>query len=455
MFYRSGRSRHTRGQSLLLVTFAMVPMLGMLGLVTDLGYMHFVKKSAQAAADAAALAAVYRFNRTIYGSSMDCSAFGWMCHGSAYTCPGNIVNASDPVQAACVYAGLNGFSTANAKQTVTVSSGVSSTIPTSSAANNGGWWVTVRVTQTVPQLFSVITGNTTGLVAARASAAVQPSLACVYALDPSAPQSYYQNGNTQFLSGCGIYINSSSSTAMLGNGGAVVSAPFINVAGGTSWQGTMTPNPDTGVSAVNDPLIGLKPPSSCSSTGGCDIAGCKNNSNGLTVNSDMTLTPGVYCGGIHVKSGTATLSSGNYILVGGGISTQDSNSHIRGSGVLLYNTYSSSNSYTSISFSANSDVQISAPLSGTYAGILVMEDRTCCSSTMPTDSFQGGATSFFEGVIYCPSALVQFAGNVSMSIAHYTVVVARRFAVQGTSTMNNDYTRLVGGNPIKNVGLVE
>jgi len=242
---------------------------------------------------------------------------------------------------------------------------------------------------------------------------------------------------------------------MLANGGATVSAPFINVVGGVSWQGTMTPPANTGAAGVQDPLPKLPIPSTCSSSGGCDAAGCKNNSNGLTVNSDTNLSPGVYCGGIKVKSGTVTFSSGNYILVGGGISTQDSNSHVRGSGVMIYNTYSASNTYTPISFNANSDIEIGAATSGTYAGILVMQDRTCCANTIPIESFQGGSTSFFEGVIYSPASLVQFAGNGSLSIAHYTIVIARRFAVQGSSTMNNDYSKLVGGSPIKNVGLVE
>jgi hypothetical protein len=433
----------------------MVPMIGMLGLVSDLGYMHYLKKSAQTAADAAALAAVYRFNKTIYGIGMDCSAAGWMCHSTAWSCPSNTTTASNPVQAACEYAGLNGFSSGTRNQSVTIVSGVSSSIPTATAVNNGGWWITVRVSQTVTQLFSAILGNTTGEVAARASAAVQPSLACVYALDPSAAQSYYQNGNTNFTSACGIYVDSSAAGAMLGNGGATAIAPFINVVGTVSWQGTISPTPDTGVSPVPDPLASLLPPSSCSSAGGCDLAGCKKNSNALIINADKTLSSGVYCGGIQVKNATVTFSAGNYILVGGGISTQDSNSHIRGTGALFYNTYDSGNTYAPINFNANSDVQISAPTSGTYAGVLVMEDRTCCSSTLPTDSFQGGSASFFEGVLYCPKSLVQFAGNASLSLAHYTIVVARRFAVQGTSTMNNDFSRLVGGNPIKTVALVE
>jgi hypothetical protein len=50
---------------------------------------------------------------------------------------------------------------------------------------------------------------------------------------------------------------------------------------------------------------------------------------------------------------------------------------------------------------------------------------------------------------------VKFAGNPSLSISHYTIVIARRFAVQGTGTMNNDFSHLASGNPLKHVGLVE
>lgn len=444
-----------QGQALLLVTFAMIPMFAMLGLVTDVGYMQYLKGSAQSAADAAALAAVYRYNRTVYGSAMDCSASSWMCHETPWPCPAAIEHATNPAEAACLYAKKNGFSTANSRQSVTIVSGVSSAIPTSTAVNNGGWWITVRVTQTVPQLFSAVMGKTSGLVAARATTSVQPSLACVYALDPAAAQSYYQNGNTNFLSACGIYVNSSASPAMQGVGGAIVSAPFINVVGGVDWQGTMTPTASTGATSVADPLAAMPPPSQCSSTGGCAPAGCSTHAKALVINSDTTLSPGVYCAGIKVKNATVTFSAGTYILVGGGLSTQDSNSHVRGSGVLFYNSYDSANSYSPIDFNANSDVQISAATSGSNAGILYAQDRTCCDTAIPTDSFQGGADSYFEGVLYSPRSLVQFAGNASLSIAHYTVVVARQFAVQGSSAMNNDYSHLVGGNPIKSVGLVE
>jgi hypothetical protein len=299
-------------------------------------------------------------------------------------------------------------------------------------------------------------GNTTGTIAARASAVIQPGMGCVYALDPTAQGAFYQNGSTTFSSQCAVYVNSNNtSAAMLGNGGAVLQASQINVVGGVSWQGTISPQPSTGVPPVDDPLAWMQPPAVCGAATGCDAADCSAHPKTTVVNGNTTLQPGVYCGGIAVKSGTATLASGQYILVGGGITTQDTNSIVVGDGVFFYNTYSSSQAYGPIGFSANSSAQLGAPTSGYYAGILMMQDRGCCSSNMPTESFQGGATSYFNGVIYEPRSLVQFAGNASLNLANYTIVVARQFAVQGSGTMNNDFTKVTGGNPIKQVGLVE
>src|SRR2546423_4359623 len=99
MFHRFCSQKRRRGQALLLVTFVLAPMIGFIGLVTDLGYMHYLQKSAQAAADSAALAAVYRFNRTLGGSSFTCST-AWMCNQPALTCPASLTTSSNPVETA-------------------------------------------------------------------------------------------------------------------------------------------------------------------------------------------------------------------------------------------------------------------------------------------------------------------------------------------------------------------
>jgi Flp pilus assembly protein TadG len=462
--------RKRRGQVILLVTFALVPLVGMVGLVTDIGYMRYVQRSAQKAADAAVLAAVSSYKAGNTGSVYSCgsgsTAPSWVCNNpTPFTCPGALTNASNPVEDACLYAQSNGFNpVAGSGQTVTISSdsnpSTARPIPTAPGVNNGTWWITARVAQKVPSLFSAVLGYANGLVVARASAAIQPGIACVYALDPSAQGAYSQNGNTTFNANCGIYVDSNNaSAAMLGNGGATINASSINVVGGVSWQGTINPTPVTGVAPFPDPLNSLPTPSPCDSVTGCDSANCPNNSKPFVVSSDTTLSAGIYCGGIYVKNGTATLGPGRYILVGGGIGTQDTNSIIVGSNVFIYNTYDKKNSFAPISFVANSSVQLSAPDNDPpYSGILYFEDRGCCSS-MQTDSFQGGSASYFQGTIYAQSSLVQFAGNpavgVTSSTAKYTVVVARQFSLQGTSSMANDFSNVAGGNPIKVVALVE
>jgi len=454
-----------------MLTFALIPMAGVVGLVTDVGYMHYVQRSAQKAADAAVLAAVSNYNATQTGMVYTCGtgsiAPSWVCNSpTPYSCPGALTSVNSPVDEACLYAQQNGFNpTAGSSQSVTITSGAgassSNPIPTAPGINNGTWWITARVTQKVPNFFSAVLGNTSGLVAARASAAIVPTLACVYALDPSAADTYYQNGSTTFNANCGIWVNSNNvNAAMVGKGGAAINASSINVVGGVSWSGTISPTPNTGVAPFPDPLRFLAPPSPCDPTSGCDGASCPNNSKGTVITSDTTLTAGTYCGGIFVKSGTATFAPGNYILVGGGLGTQDTNSIVVGSGVFFYNTYDKHNAFAPISFAANSSVQLSAPDNDPpYSGILYFEDRGCCS-TMQTDSFQGGSNSYFQGTIYAAPSQVQFAGNPALSVtnpvtAKYTIVIARQYSLQGTSNMGNDFSNVAGGNPIKVVALIE
>src|SRR5262249_43821122 len=53
------RSQRTSGQSLLLATVSLSVIFGMIGLTVDLGWAYYRREAAQAAADAAVLAAVH------------------------------------------------------------------------------------------------------------------------------------------------------------------------------------------------------------------------------------------------------------------------------------------------------------------------------------------------------------------------------------------------------------
>ncbi len=156
--------RGRRGQALLLVTLSLFAMCGLLGLAVDLGWSYFVKKSAQDAADSAAQAAAY----------------------SALASVGYVTNSgySDYSTTGLLYAQQNGFTPGGngGRQNVTftnpgtVTRQDGTTVP--NCSTNLGlvgcveYSVTVRTAEAIPQLFSAVLGNLTGLSSARATAAI-------------------------------------------------------------------------------------------------------------------------------------------------------------------------------------------------------------------------------------------------------------------------------------------
>lgn len=170
------------GQVIIMVTLALIVLCGMMGLAVDLGWSYFVEKSAQAAADAAALAAV----KTAMEGATGIDAY--TCAGPSSACvsppaPCSAV-AGTNLESACIYAARHGFSSDDPRQNVLVEASDANTPPTVLGCNpqvshpptapcvDVFYWVTVRVSQSIPQLFSAVLGNSTGMVSARATAAV-------------------------------------------------------------------------------------------------------------------------------------------------------------------------------------------------------------------------------------------------------------------------------------------
>ena len=98
---QSRRCSRRSGQVLLMVTFALIPMFGILGLVTDFGYMHFVKMSAQTAAEAAAQAAIISYHETVGGSNPVCGTGGVVCSTEPSDCASNISTPTNAIEHGC------------------------------------------------------------------------------------------------------------------------------------------------------------------------------------------------------------------------------------------------------------------------------------------------------------------------------------------------------------------
>jgi hypothetical protein len=178
-------------------------------------------------------------------------------------------------------------------------------------------------------------------------------------------------------------------------------------------------------------------------------------------NGDSDMYPGVYCGGIKVPNATYTFRGpGTFILVGGGLSTQSANSIIKSTGgVTFYNTFgatpnSSPNyySYSGIQIGAASTVSLTAPTSGTYAGILFFDDRNSPVGT--SDNYGGSGDVVYQGTIYARNAKVTMSGSASINTA-YTMLIADTINLTGSSIFNNDYSSLLTGSPIQKTVMVE
>ncbi len=167
--------QNQKGQVIVMVTMSLIAMCGLMGLAVDLGWSYFVKKSAQSAADSAALAAAQAALDSIG------QAGPWACNPPHLTCQAttpcpSILPATpgNNIENGCLYAARNGFTVNgnNNRQNVTLTADVTPPIPPTAPGVVVDYWVTSRVMETIPQLFSAVLGNSMGISSARSTAAI-------------------------------------------------------------------------------------------------------------------------------------------------------------------------------------------------------------------------------------------------------------------------------------------
>ena len=421
-----------------MVTLGITFLLGLLGVVVDVGYGYFVKQVAQASTDSAAMSGAVMAQKV-----------GATC-GSVVLCQSDTVCPANPTypavttfDAACLYAKANGFpSTGN--QRVTVSAGTGK--PPSNTGVSASYWITTTATQTLPLTFTRVLGYNTAPVSAQATSGVVPTAnagGCIWVLDPLANSAFNEAGSGNVQANCGILVNSSGSAALNVQGSAKLNVLSLKVVGGAvlSNNATVSPTPLTGMYPVEDPFKSLPAP---------DYAGCDYTN--LQPHGTVTLSPGVYCGGLKISSGsTITFSPGNYILNGGGLMVSSSNATLTGSEVMFYNT-SNGYSFGTITITGGATINLSAPRSGTYKGVLFFQDRNINSSA--NNGIGGGANETYTGSIYMPTASLTFVGG-STTQALTTALIARNINISGDAFLQRDETGELIGIPQSVIGLVQ
>ncbi len=437
-----------RGQVLIMYTMAFAAMLGIVGLVTDIGWANFRQQAAQKAADAAALASVKAALSTS-GNGFTCGSNQIVCQ-AVTACPSTLpTTPSTNADTACMYATANGFpSTGN--RTVTVEANASPATPPTAPGTTPAYWVTVRVSESIPQFFSALLGNLHAQVAARATAAVVPNrTACLYALDPAAQDAVQDQQGSSLTANCGIYVDSASQQGLTCDG--AIQATEINVVGGYTGA-SCSPAPNIGVGSVSDPLSYLPSP--------VVPVACDHTNLQIGQGQTLTLNPGTYCGGMFVGSGAnVTLNPGTYYLKGGGIDTTQT-AAFTGTGVTFIQTSSgSSGTPLGMLLESQSSVTLKAATTGPYAGILWYSR----GNGRVLNDIQSQSTAHLEGILYTPGEdwLIQGQSQTSQTdpnTANYTGLVAQTVRVNGSGAafnLKSDYSALAGGAAFFKVALLD
>jgi Flp pilus assembly protein TadG len=428
--------RDQSGQVAVIVALLMVVLFGFMAVAIDLGVLRHQKRQMQTVADAAAIAGA--LNLPLYAAT----------GGTTLEFPNVGVTAG-----AQIAASQNGF-TSGGNNTLTVNNPPVVSVPY--GGNTG--CVEVIASQSGSTYFANILGIKSMTAAARAVACQTSSPNCIYVTDTSGTDVTVtgSGGGGNLNASCGIVVNSSSPSAISvtgSGGGGQISATSIGVVGKpgyTDTGGKITPTPVSNIIPASDPLAYLPQPT---------VGACTHPTT-VTVSGTTTLNPGVYCGGLNIVtsgSATVTFNPGLYIFTGSstGISFIASGSlTVNGTGVTFYNNSTSGS--MSFTGSGSTNFNLTAPTTGTYAGILMFQNQNNTAAGTVTAS--GSTTEIFQGATYFPNAPLNYTASGSSGAAAYSIIVAQTLKItgSGTSAINDTYTSLPGGlSPIQTAVLVE
>ncbi|MEQ1949730.1 MAG: pilus assembly protein TadG-related protein [Bryobacteraceae bacterium] len=304
MSIRVGKTTRKRkgGQALVMITVALMAMTGMMGLAIDLGWSFFVKRSAQTAADGAAVAAVQEAYKLLTSNSrpmtpVNCGSDAY-CQSTPLNCS-SITSGQANLYSACLFAARNGFTDGgqSGRQRVTVQSNVKSggLPPTVPGVTDVSYWVTVRTTQTVPQLFSGLLGNTNGIVSSISTAGIASMVEPNSFIGLNRERDCTRDSSSGTAENCGVNVNlpgpgvgcdagtsTSRNASMCAPGGALLSSTCHG--GGSGYSGSDCQNPGSN-SRTYDAYARIYAP-------GSQIRGAGHWSNGSTFNPAPALNQG-------------------------------------------------------------------------------------------------------------------------------------------------------------------
>lgn len=293
--------------------------------------------------------------------------------------------------------------------------------PPLSGPSAGGQAVEVRLSFNGERVFTKLFAEGQVLLTARAVASFNnASTACVLALHPTQSSAAQFQGSAEVtLNGCSVMSNSVASDALAVQGATIVSTDCLIAVGGVLAAGDITMSeceePIENAPPVADPYANVPEPA-------VPAGPCRNANYGPA--------PGVrYCNGLTLD-GDATLDPGVYYISGGTLRIMP-NSHITGEGVTFY---LAAGAGLSINNNATMTLTAPSPASGSpYAGMLFFGARDSLGDV----TFNGTADSRMTGAIYFPTRNLRYNGAFSGENG-CTQIVASTVVWTGNTTISAD-----------------
>jgi hypothetical protein len=478
--------RQTDGVTLPLVAAAITALIGFTGLGVETGLWYAIKRQNQSAADVAALSGAFELLAAkgypdICGfAQRDATRNGFTF--ASFTCPTTTPACTTP---------SSGQMCANNPPQLGPNAG-----------NNNA--VEVILAQQQNALFASLSLASV-TIDTRAVAVVSIlDTSCLLALDsnPSDSDTILIQGNSTInMPNCSIADNTPNPNAIFLQGSAAtVNADTLVSTGGVGSTGNPTFNLNTPAKTwappVADPYAGTlthsflttgppaMPIANCAAgtttvvrgsvtwtqyPGGCTLtqSGSVLNQSNIILQANTRLS-----GGIQIKGQTVDLSPGTYWIdngdlqlgPGGGTSLLECTT-CNGTNLgvtIIFTTTGAPNKIGTVTMQSSSAQigSLNAPNSGTFAGLLFVQDTVAGASYSTNGTLQGGASAALNGtgLVYFPHTDLTFQGTPQLGTSGCLVVVANQVTVAGDSTLSATGCSSAGlGNAptVKTVSLAE
>ena len=385
-----------RGNTLVIAAGALPMVIGSAGLATDTIQWALWKRQLQRTADSAAIAGVYA-----------------------------------KLAAQDVTTQVNNDVVKNNQTGMTLLSGPTITFP----ADAGTWNNSVAVSMSVQKKLSfssMFMANPPVIVANATAAAVAAGEYCAQAQINTNTTGIKAGGNATVDLKCGMITNSTSMDAAVAFGSSVVNASPVAAVGGLdktdNWaNGTILlpftiPQPDP-FADINPPPI----PSPCND---------KLNDKPQDVQTWPSAAPagGSLCLSDFNVQGDMTLQPNTTYIITGDMKV-GSQAKLTCLGCTFVMTNNNPLNTGTVDINGGATLNLTAPDTGTYKGILFFSDRGADASDI--NKINGNSASIFKGAFYFPHQQVEFTGGAGVEF-QCIKLVTWQLTFNGNSTIKNN-----------------